>query len=270
GAPGRRGSLRQVQAAAPCARRTIRAAQRRRLRSPRGGRLDPDRRRLLGALVRTVPDGRARAEESRRTPGRTDARRQGEHRRAHRARPALQHPLDSDARRVCRGQGSRANRGRASRRSNRGLRPAGDDDGYHLRMKRFAILAALCAAAVAGAQPPRPAAFTLEEATIADLQQRMTSGRETARSLVEQYVARIDAIDRNGPALRSVLEVNPDALAIADRLDAERRSGRIRGPLHGIPILLKDNIATADRMMTTAGSLALVAVTPPRDAFIVS
>src|SRR5262249_44429201 len=110
----------------------------------------------------------------------------------------------------------------------------------------------------------------LEEATIADLQQRMTSGRETARSLVEQYVARIDAIDRNGPALRSVLEVNPDALAIADRLDAERRSGRIPGPPHGIPILLKDNIATADRMMTTAGSLALVAVTPPRDAFIVS
>src|SRR5262249_13191501 len=89
-------------------------------------------------------------------------------------------------------------------------------------------------------------------------------------SLVEQYIARIEAIDRNGPALRSVLEVNPDALAIADRLDAERRGGRTRGPLHGIPILLKDNIATADRMMTTAGSLALARVTPPRDAFIAS
>ena len=83
-------------------------------------------------------------------------------------------------------------------------------------------------------------------------------------------IARIDAIDRNGPALRSVIETNPEALAIADRLDAERKAGRTRGPLHGIPILLKDNIATADRMMTTAGSLALAGVTPPKDAFIVA
>ena len=98
----------------------------------------------------------------------------------------------------------------------------------------------------------------------------MTSGRDTARSLAEKYLARIDAIDRNGPALRSVIETNPEALAIADRLDAERKAGRTRGPLHGIPILLKDNIATADRMMTTAGSLALAGVTPPKDAFIVA
>jgi len=137
-------------------------------------------------------------------------------------------------------------------------------------MRRTLILAALCFVCAARAQTPPPSRFALEEATIADLQQRMTDGRETSRSLVEQYLARIDAVDRNGPALHSVLEVNPDARAIADRLDAERTSGRTRGPLHGIPILIKDNIATADRMMTTAGSLALAGVTPPQDAFIVS
>src|SRR5262249_11650377 len=109
-----------------------------------------------------------------------------------------------------------------------------------------------------------------EEATIADLQQRVSAGRETSRSLAQKYLARIEAIDRNGPALHSIIETNPEALAIADRLDAERRNGRVRGPLHGIPVLLKDNIATADRMMTTAGSLALAGVTPPRDAFLVT
>ena len=135
---------------------------------------------------------------------------------------------------------------------------------------------ALCALAimlVSARTPARQAnpgpAFDLDEATIDDLQQRMQAGRETARSLVEKYIARIEAVDRNGPALHSVLEINPDALAIADRLDAERKSRGPRGPLHGIPILIKDNIATADRMMTTAGSLALVGATPPRDAFIV-
>jgi amidase len=87
---------------------------------------------------------------------------------------------------------------------------------------------------------------------------------------VEQYLARIDAVDRSGPTLRSVIETNPDALTIADRLDAERRSGRTRGPLHGIPVLIKDNIATADRMMTSAGSLALAGARPPKDAFIVT
>ena len=122
--------------------------------------------------------------------------------------------------------------------------------------------------ATAGAQSPRPP-FDLEEATIADLQQRMQTGTETSRSLVEKYLARIDAIDRSGPALHSVIEINPDALAIADRLDTERKSRGPRGPLHGIPILLKDNIATGDRMMTTAGSLALEGVKPPKDAFLV-
>ena len=112
-------------------------------------------------------------------------------------------------------------------------------------------------------------AFELEEATIAQLQRRMESGQETSRSLVEKYLARIDAIDRRGPALRSIIETNPDALAIADRLDAERKTKGARGALHGIPVLIKDNIATNDRMMTTAGSLALVGVKPPKDAFIV-
>jgi amidase len=112
--------------------------------------------------------------------------------------------------------------------------------------------------------------FDLEEATLADLQARMTDGNETARSLVEKYTARIAQLDRQGPALRSVIELNPDAITIADELDAERKQKGARGPLHGIPILIKDNIATADRMMTTAGSLALEAVRPPRDAFIVS
>jgi len=138
-------------------------------------------------------------------------------------------------------------------------------------MRQPLCLAALLAATVVSAQPPAPAPvpFGLEEATIADLQQRMQSGRDTARSLAEQYVARIEAIDRSGPALHSVIELNPEAIAIADRLDAERKSRGPRGPLHGIPVLIKDNIATADGMMTTAGSLALAGARPPKDAFIV-
>ncbi|HYN05946.1 MAG TPA: amidase [Vicinamibacterales bacterium] len=114
-------------------------------------------------------------------------------------------------------------------------------------------------------QPP----FELEEATIADLQQRIATGRDTARSLAEKYLARIEAVDRRGPATRSVIEINPDAAADAERLDAEHARGAPRGPLHGIPMLIKDNFATADRMMTTAGSLALVGARPPADAFVV-
>ena len=133
-------------------------------------------------------------------------------------------------------------------------------------------VALLLVAAGAAVQPAaqRPPAFDLEEATIADLQQRMQSGQDTSRSLVEKYIARIEAIDQRGPTLKSVLELNPDALAIADQLDAERRARGPRGPLHGIPILIKDNIATADHMMTTAGSFALVGAMPPRDAFLVT
>jgi amidase len=114
-----------------------------------------------------------------------------------------------------------------------------------------------------------PGAFELDDVTIAQLQDAMTTGRHTSRALVELYLARIEEIDRSGPALHSVIEVNPDALSIADGLDAERRSRGARGPLHGIPILIKDNIDTADRMMTSAGSLALAgAAAPRRDAFI--
>ena len=120
----------------------------------------------------------------------------------------------------------------------------------------------------AGRAAPDVAPFELDELTIAELQAGMTAGRWTARSLAERYLGRIAEIDAAGPTLRSVIERNPDALAIADALDAERRAGRVRGPLHGIPVLLKDNIATADRMETTAGSLALVGSKVPRDAFV--
>ena len=110
--------------------------------------------------------------------------------------------------------------------------------------------------------------FVLDEITIAELQEGMKSGKFTARSLVERYTARIETIDKQGPALNSVIELNPDALSIADALDQERKANGPRGPLHGVPILIKDNIATADRMMTTAGSLALVGAKAPKDAFV--
>jgi amidase len=109
----------------------------------------------------------------------------------------------------------------------------------------------------------------MEEQSILELQAQMQADTLTARGLVEQYLARIDAIDRRGPALNTVIEINPDALAIADALDAERAAQGPRGPLHGIPVMLKDNIDTADRMMTTAGSLALLGSIAPEDAFLV-
>lgn len=113
-----------------------------------------------------------------------------------------------------------------------------------------------------------PRSFELEEATISQLQADLQSGKHTAVSLVEAYLSRIEETNLRGPELRAVIEVNPDAHAIADALDAERREKGPRGPLHGIPILLKDNIGTADRTTTTAGSLALEGSIPPRDAFI--
>jgi amidase len=119
-----------------------------------------------------------------------------------------------------------------------------------------------------GASAPSPAAFEFEEATLADLQRRMAAGTLTARRLTAAYLSRIAALDRKGPALHHVIETSPDALAIADALDAERRAKGARGPLHGIPILLKDNVDTADRMTTTAGSLALAGSIPPRDATV--
>ena len=124
------------------------------------------------------------------------------------------------------------------------------------------VLATLAALALATGV----AALDLDEAGIGELQREMEAGRQTARSLAASRLARIAEVD---PLLRSVLQVNPDALAIADALDAERRAGRVRGPLHGIPVLLKDNVATGDGMDTTAGSLALAGNRAPRDAFLV-
>ena len=115
----------------------------------------------------------------------------------------------------------------------------------------------------AGFDAPFP---ELEEATIADLQSAMASGKFTSRDLVARYLARIEALNLTGPNLRAVIETNPEALEIAASLDAERRSRRPARPLHGIPVLLKDNIDTADRMQTTAGSLALLGTRPAQDA----
>ncbi len=109
----------------------------------------------------------------------------------------------------------------------------------------------------------------LEEATIADLQAAMQSGRLSAVGLVQQYLDRIEDLDTDadGPRLRSIITTNPNAFRIAEQLDRERAMGKVRGPLHGIPVLLKDNIDTAD-MMTTAGSLALAGPFPPLDATV--
>lgn len=117
----------------------------------------------------------------------------------------------------------------------------------------------------AAAAQPR---FPHLEATIAQLQARLAAGRLTARALAAAYLERIERIDRRGPRINAVIELDPDALAHAAELDRERKAGKVRGPLHGIPLLLKDNIATADRMATTAGSLALVGAKAPRDAFV--
>jgi amidase len=121
--------------------------------------------------------------------------------------------------------------------------------------------------AVTAAAPVAPP-FEFDEFTLAALQKGMKSGRFTARSIAEKYLARIEAIDKRGPGVNSVIELNPDALASADALDRERQAQGPRGPLHGIPVLIKDNIATRDRMQTTAGSLALVGSMPPKDACV--
>lgn len=112
------------------------------------------------------------------------------------------------------------------------------------------------------------APFELEEATLDDLQRWMASGRMTSRSITQLYLNRIAAVDRKGPALHHVIEVNPDALSIAASLDSERKAGRVRGPLHGIPVLVKDNLDTADKMTTTAGSLALAGSIPLQDSTV--
>src|SRR2546423_2334627 len=116
--------------------------------------------------------------------------------------------------------------------------------------------------------PVKP--FEFEEATIADLQEAMRSGRHTSRTVTEAYLERIREVDKEGPALNSVIELNPDALAIAENLDNERKTGRVRGALHGIPILIKDNIDSVDRMQTTGGSPPLAGQPASRDAYLVA
>ncbi len=143
-----------------------------------------------------------------------------------------------------------------------------------LTRRDFIGAAASLAAATAlptkvAAESTKTAAAPLEEWSIAEVSSAMQRGETTAHALTQQYLERIAAMDRRGPNLRYVLETNPDALAIADALDIERKSGRLRGPLHGIPVLIKDNIDSADRMTTTAGSLALEGNVASRDAHVV-
>jgi amidase len=141
--------------------------------------------------------------------------------------------------------------------------------------RRGFLAAGLSAGLVAAAPAPAGAAedagrpFDLAGLGVAELQEKMQSGELTARAAAEKYLERIEAVDRSGPTLRSVIELNPEALDQAEALDRERKEKGPRGPLHGIPVLIKDNIDTADRMATTAGSLALVGARPPRDAFLV-
>ena len=148
-----------------------------------------------------------------------------------------------------------------------------------MKRRDFLRTGALSSAAVlipdiasAGHAPLRPPAvsadFELEEATIADLQRDMVSRKRSSESITRDYLERIDSMDRRGPALRAIIETNPDAMSIARSLDDERRSRGPRGPLHGIPVLVKDNIDTSDRMTTTAGSYALEGSIPLQDSFV--
>jgi amidase len=148
------------------------------------------------------------------------------------------------------------------------------DPGHIGRRTLLQWSAITAGGALAGLRPARAVAQTpsapviLEEITIVQLQAAMESGRLTSERLVEMYIERINALDRHGPTLRAVQEINPDAIEIARALDVERKARGPRGPLHGIPVLLKDNIDTADKLMTTAGSLALVGAKPVQDATI--
>lgn len=124
------------------------------------------------------------------------------------------------------------------------------------------------AASSEGASKKSTSDFELDEITIDSLQKAFAAGQYSSRSVTEKYLARIQEIDKAGPMLNSVIEVNPDAIKIAEELDAERKSKGARGPLHGVPVLIKDNIDTGDRMNTTAGSLALLGSRAPRDSFV--
>jgi len=117
-------------------------------------------------------------------------------------------------------------------------------------------------------EPYSPVPAELDEVTISDLQNDMRAGKTSSQSITRKYLERINDIDKKGPAINSVIEINPEAVAIAEALDRERKDKGPRGPLHGIPVLIKDNIDTADRMTTTAGSLALLGSRPPEDSFV--
>lgn len=132
------------------------------------------------------------------------------------------------------------------------------------------VAVVLCLASVPAAAQQRQVAapFPLEEATVGQLQQWMQSGRYTSVQLTRMYLDRIQALDGAGPKVNSIVEVNPDALSIAADMDRERKEGHVRGPLHGIPIVIKDNIDTGDKMLTTAGSLALMGAPAPKDSFL--
>mgnify|MGYP003341975326 FL=1 len=136
----------------------------------------------------------------------------------------------------------------------------------------FVGLSAVAGLSMLGRGQGRPAAVPddLAGADVRALGEAMQKGATTSHALTQRFVSRITTMDKAGPAINAVIELNPDALAIADQRDAERKAGKVRGPLHGIPILIKDNIDSADRMKTSAGSLALAASTPPQDAFIVA
>ena len=140
--------------------------------------------------------------------------------------------------------------------------------------REFLVAAAAAAAttastSAASAHPPADPVDPIEELTLADIGSAFADGRLTSLQLTQAYLARIDKLDRQGPNLRSVIETNPRALEIAEKLDAERKTRGSRGPLHGIPVLIKDNVETSDRMMSTAGSLALEGWYAPQDAPLV-
>lgn len=154
-------------------------------------------------------------------------------------------------------------------RENKGSPPIGS------RLTRRGFLESSALGGLAVALPvgkamaaPRAKTFELDEMTIAELQDGMKRGQYTASSLAEKYLSRIREIDKSGPAIHSVIELNPETPAIARQLDRERQAQGPRGPLHGIPVLIKDNIGTHDRMQTTAGSLALLGALPPHDSFV--
>src|SRR5262245_29683073 len=139
-----------------------------------------------------------------------------------------------------------------------------------MSFRRFALLVSVLLAACAHRAAPAAGPYDVVEKSVAELQADMAAGRSSALQLVAAYGARIELLDRGGPALNAVLARNPDAAREARQLDAERRAGKLRGPLHGIPILLKDNIESRDPLPTTAGSLALADNVTGRDAPLVA